>query len=192
MSVWADMHTLLYTCMCVKQTPRYKRMLKCRSHALSKDRKNSRFKDRKNSRFKDNKNSCPPQVQGGRCIPWCIRPRFVQLLHHTGSSNRWKCSTPQNRSGGIAAACELTSRLSAQTGRHSTLVGYAGNRLCGKHSHRTSFIRSQAMIAGSFLYRTPVRVFCRNNSTRLRKVCCCDRANQHCTRIWSWFRFRCD
>jgi hypothetical protein len=55
---------------------------------------------------------------------------------------------------------KLTSRSSAHEGRHSALVGYAGYKVTGKHSHRTSFIKSHAKIVGSFLYKMPVYVFC--------------------------------
>jgi len=65
-----------------------------------------------------------------------------------------------------ASRGQLTSRSSAHEGRHSALVGYAGYKVTGKHSHRTSFIKSHAKIVGSFLYKIPVYVFCTKTQNR--------------------------
>ena len=71
---------------------------------------------------------------------------------------------------------KLTSRSSEHEGRHSALVGYAGYKVTGKHSHRTSFIKSHAKMVGSFLYKIPVYVFCTETHTRsvtrLAQLCC--------------------
>lgn len=75
-----------------------------------------------------------------------------------------------------ASRGKLTSRSSAHEGRHSALVGYAGYKLTGKHSHRTSFIKSHAKMVGSFLYKMPVYVFCTQIQCRLvvhlAQLCC--------------------